>query len=75
MTEREGPVVPAGVGLARAMLLHHADALAPRVPLRRWAAVDDQVAMVAVEGCSQGLEQLGAHLARLQAYRIVGASA
>ena len=48
VVEREGLVVLAGVGLARAMVLHRADVLAARVPLRRWAAVDDQVVMVAV---------------------------
>ena len=42
--------------------------------LRRWAAVDGRVAMVAVGGCSQGFEQLAPHVGHLQMRRAVGES-
>lgn len=74
LAERDGLVVLAGVGLTRMTLLHHAEVLAGRVPLRRWAAVDGRVAMVAVGGCSEGFEQLAPHLAHLQTRRTVGES-
>ncbi|WP_432570103.1 AAC(3) family N-acetyltransferase [Kineococcus sp. SYSU DK005] len=74
LAEHEGLVVLAGVGLTRMTLLHHAEVLAGRVPLRRWAAVEEQVEMVVVGGCSEGFEQLGPHLAHLQARRAVGQS-
>lgn len=75
LARADGLVILAGVGLNRMTLLHHAEHVAGRVPLRRWARTGaGSVAMVAVGGCSAGFEQLSPELAAVESTLTVGPS-
>jgi aminoglycoside 3-N-acetyltransferase len=75
LTESEGSVLLAGVGLTALTLVHYAEQLAGRTLFRRWALdPNGRVEMVPVGGCSDGFDKLVPYLARVGQETRVGAS-
>jgi aminoglycoside N3'-acetyltransferase len=75
LTDNDGVVLLAGVGLTSMTLVHYAEQLAGRTLFRRWVLDDDGVTrMVPVGSCSNGFEALAPLLASLSTATLVGTS-
>jgi aminoglycoside 3-N-acetyltransferase len=75
LTDNNGTVLLAGVGLTSMTFLHYAEQLAGRALFRRWVLdADGNTQMVPVGGCSNGFEALAPFLAPFAKSTLVGTS-